>query len=69
MVATVMVVMLVMDRTGQNCHLNLTFLVTCDWQLSQFLRCFLECPTIFFLELLVTVHLKNEKPQSDKGGA
>ena len=25
------------DRTG---HLNLTFQVTCDWQLSQFLRCF-----------------------------
>ena len=25
------------DGTG---HLNLTFKVTCDWQLSQFLRCF-----------------------------
>ena len=55
MVATVMVVMLVMvvvvnrehgghggqDRTGQNWHLNLIFQVTCDWQLSQFLRCFI----------------------------
>ena len=30
------------DRTGQNCHLNLTFQVTCDWQLLQFLRCFFE---------------------------
>ena len=29
------------DRTGQNRHVNLTFQVTCDWQLSQFLRCFL----------------------------
>ena len=27
------------DRTGQNRHVNLTFQVTCDWQLSQFLRC------------------------------
>ena len=30
-------------RTGQdrtNWHLNLTFQVTCDWQLLQFLRCF-----------------------------
>ena len=36
-----MVVML--DRTGQdrqNWHLNLTFQVTWDWKLSQFLRCF-----------------------------
>ena len=28
------------DKTGKNCHLNLTFQVICDWQLSQFL-CFL----------------------------
>ena len=33
------------DRTGQNWHLNLTFQVTCDLQLSQFLRLFfkLQC--------------------------
>ena len=40
-IVVVMVVMVVMDRTGQdkpgrdgtgqNCHLNLTFQVTCDW--------------------------------------
>ena len=28
-----------MDRTGRDRHLNLTFQVTFDWQLSQFLRC------------------------------
>ena len=45
MVAKVMVVMLVMvvvdgtGRDGQNWHLNLTFKVTWDWQLSQFLQC------------------------------
>ena len=42
MVATVMVVMvvkLVMVKDGTG-HLNLTFQVTCDWKLSQFLRCF-----------------------------
>ena len=43
MVATVMLVDVNMDRTGkdrtgQNWHLNLTFPVTCDWQLSQLLR-------------------------------
>ena len=43
LVMLVMVVMVVttgQDRAGQICHLNLTFQVTCDWQLSQFLRCF-----------------------------
>ena len=56
MVAIVMVVVLNMvvmvdrtgqdrtgqDRTGRNWHLNLTFQVTCDWQFSQFLRCFIH---------------------------
>ena len=51
-VTVVMVVMLVMvvmvfrtgqDRTEQNRHLNLSFQVTCDWQLLQFLRCFYYC--------------------------
>jgi len=39
----VMVVRLFMDRTGgdgTDQHLNLTFQVICDWQLSQFLRFF-----------------------------
>ena len=48
MVAMVMVVMVVRtgpdgtgrDGTGRDGHLNLNFQVTCDWQLSQFLRCF-----------------------------
>ena len=32
-----------LDRQDrQNWHLNLTFQVTCGWQLSQFLRCFLR---------------------------
>ena len=30
-----------MDRRR---HLNLTYQVTCDWQLSQFLRCFVIKP-------------------------
>ena len=39
------------DRTGQNCHLNLTFQVTFDWQLSQFLRClFIFTPSIIPLD-------------------
>ena len=50
MVATDIVVMMVMvnmvvmvDRTGedrQNWFLNLTFQLSCDWQLSKCLRCF-----------------------------
>ena len=31
------------DRTGRDRHLNLTFQVTCDWQLSKFPRCLLLC--------------------------
>ena len=32
----VMVVTTGQDRTGQNCHLNLTFQVTWDWQRDKF---------------------------------
>ena len=36
MVAMVIVVAMGRDGTGQNCHLNLAFQVTCDWQAVAF---------------------------------
>ena len=47
---------------ASHCHLNLTFQVTCDWQLSQFLRCFIYeiyFPFMFYLSImpwLLTCH-------------
>ena len=55
MVAMVMLVMVVkvnmVVRRGQNCHLNLTFQVNCEWQLSQFLRCFIDMAYIVWHQL------------------
>ena len=61
MVATVMLVMVakvnmvvmvvIVVRRGQHCHLNLTFQVNCEWQLSQFLRCFIDMAYIVWHQL------------------
>ena len=34
------------DRTGGTGHFNLTFQIACNWQPSQFLRCFVSSPWI-----------------------